>query len=97
LCATDKRAARDGRVVEELGHYDPEAKNENKVKIDRDRVRYWLSAGARPSPTVEQLLRHIGLDRKGNEVQPRPWPRKRKARKKPADEKAAGEAKPQKA
>ena len=84
LCATDRLKARDGRVLEELGHYDPEAKNPDKIKIHRERVRYWLSVGAQPSPTVEQLLRHIGLDRKGNEVQPRPWKKRRPQRKKAA-------------
>ena len=67
LCATDKRAARDGRVLEELGSYDPEAKNPDKVKVDRDRIRHWLTAGAVPSPTVAQLLRHVGMDADGSD------------------------------
>lgn len=94
LCATDKRAARDGRVLEELGSYDPEAKNPDKVKIDRDRVRHWLTAGAVPSPTVAQLLRHVGMDPKGNEVPPRPWKKRRRNRKKSAATAAAAEKKP---
>jgi len=94
LCATDQLRARDGRVLEELGSYDPEAKNENKLKIDRDRVRHWLGVGAQPSATVEQLLRHIGLDRKGNEVTPRPWQKKRVRRKKAAAEAGAEGAAP---
>jgi small subunit ribosomal protein S16 len=93
LCATDKRAARDGRVLEELGSYDPEAKNPDKVKIDRDRIRHWLTAGAVPSATVEQLLRHVGLDTKGNEVPPRPWKKRRRNRKKSAATAAAAEKK----
>lgn len=94
LCATDRLKARDGRVIEELGHYDPEAKNENKIKINRERVRYWLSVGAQPSKTVEQLLRHAGLDKKGDEVQPRPWKKKRVKRKKAAAEAGAEGASP---
>ena len=77
ICATDKRAARDGRVIEELGHYDPYLDNENKVAIHRDRVVHWLRQGAWPSKTVTELLGHLGLDAKGNEIPPRPWPKKK--------------------
>ena len=78
ICATDKRFARDGRNLEELGHYDPLLRDEDKVKISRDRIVHWLKAGATPSDTVAQLLAHLGLDVKGNEVPPKPW-RKKKA------------------
>jgi len=77
ICATDKRTARDGRVIEELGHYDPLVTDQDKVKIHRDRITFWLKKGATPSDTVAQLLRHLGLDRKGNEVPPKPWQKKR--------------------
>ena len=77
ICATDKRAARDGRVIEELGAYDPHAKNEEKVTLNRERVSHWLRAGAQPSATVGQLLAHVGIDPKGNEVAPKPWHKKR--------------------
>jgi len=76
LCATDRRTARDGRVIEELGHYDPHLDNENKVKVRRDRIVHWLKQGARPSKTVRELLGHLGLDAGGNEIPPKPWPRK---------------------
>ncbi len=96
ICATDRRAARDGRVVEELGHYDPYLDNEDKVKIRRDRVVHWLQHGAQPSKTVKELLGHLGLDAKGNEITPKPWPKKKgpppKAAERVAAEKAAAEA-----
>jgi small subunit ribosomal protein S16 len=98
ICATDKRAARDGRVVEELGHYDPHQDNEDKVKIHRDRVVHWLKHGAQPSKTVAELLGHLGLDAKGNEITPKPWPKKKqkapppKAAERVAAEKAEAEA-----
>jgi small subunit ribosomal protein S16 len=97
LCATDKRAARDGRVIEELGHYDPLKKNEDKVQIDRERVVHWLKAGAVPSKTVTELLAHLGLDAKGNEMPPRPWKRRKKKGPPPkaAERLAAEEAKPE--
>ena len=77
ICATDKRFARDGRNLEEVGHYDPLLRDEDKVKIHRDRVVHWLKAGATPSDTVAQLLAHLGLDVKGNEVPPKPWRKKK--------------------
>lgn len=97
ICATDKRTARDGRVIEELGAYDPHAKNEEKVTLNRERVSHWLRAGAQPSATVGQLLAHVGIDPKGNEVAPKPWPKKRTppppAAKKVAEAKAEAPAK----
>jgi len=92
ICATDKRAARDGRVIEELGSYDPQKPNQEKIQIDRERVKHWLKVGATPSETVAQLLGHAGIDGKGNEVQPRPWrKRKRQAPPPPAAQRIAEE------
>ena len=93
LCATDKRFARDGRVLEELGHYDPLAADAEKITLKRDRVAHWLKAGAQPSKTVMEMLRHLGMDTKGNEVPPKPW-RKKKSRKKKTDQAAKPEAAP---
>jgi len=67
---------------------DPCASNDRKVAIHRERVVHWLRLGAQPSETVEQLLAHSGLDRKGNEVAPRPW-RKKKTPPPPAAKKVA--------
>jgi small subunit ribosomal protein S16 len=101
ICATDKRFARDGRVLEELGHYDPLLGDQDKVKIHRDRVVHWLKAGARPSDTVGQFLSHLGLDVAGNEIPPKPWRKKKApppaalriaAQKKKAEEAAAAKA-----
>jgi small subunit ribosomal protein S16 len=65
LSAIDSRSPRDGRVVEELGHYDPCEKDQAKqfvVKLER--CRYWLDVGAIPSGTVSSLLKKNGLDHK---------------------------------
>jgi small subunit ribosomal protein S16 len=52
-------AARDGSFIEILGHYYPRTKPA-KVEVDRERVDYWLSKGARPSDTVRTLIaRHL--------------------------------------
>ena len=47
---------RDGRFVEVLGHYDPR-REPAVVKIDSERANYWISKGARPSETVQSLLK----------------------------------------
>jgi small subunit ribosomal protein S16 len=43
-------------MVEQVGHYNP-GKNPADVKIDKDRIQYWVSKGAQLSPTVKSLLK----------------------------------------
>jgi small subunit ribosomal protein S16 len=60
--AIEGRNPRDGRVIEELGCYDPIAKDpEKQFTIKQDRVEYWLSVGAIPSATVKNLLKKAGV------------------------------------
>jgi small subunit ribosomal protein S16 len=55
--AVDHRSPRDGKVLEELGYYDPTNKDKAKqVVIHKSRVEFWLKAGAQPSDTVKQML-----------------------------------------
>jgi small subunit ribosomal protein S16 len=62
VAAMDIRSPRDGRVIEELGFYDPLAKEDaRRVSLKRDRVEHWLSVGAQPSETVRSLLRQGGI------------------------------------
>ena len=62
LNAIDSRAPRDGRVIEELGLYDPLQKEPDKqISIKRERIEYWLSVGAQPSKTVASLLEKAGI------------------------------------
>ncbi len=59
VVVTEHREPRDGAFVEILGHYHPRTKPA-KVEINRERVNYWLSKGARPSDTVRTLIaRHL--------------------------------------
>jgi len=53
---TEKRTKRDGSFVEVVGYYDP-CRNPAVVKIDHERVNYWLQRGAQPSDTVRSLLK----------------------------------------
>jgi small subunit ribosomal protein S16 len=62
LSAMDTRRPRDGRSLEELGHYDPTNKDAGKqVTLNAERIRYWLSVGAQPTDTVRDLLRKNGI------------------------------------
>ena len=62
ISAVDSRRPRDGRVLEELGWYDPQAKTPDKqVSLNRERIEYWLSVGAQPTDTVRDLLRRHGI------------------------------------
>ena len=55
VVVADHREARDGGFVEILGNYYPRATPE-KLELNRERVDYWLSKGARPSDTVRTLI-----------------------------------------
>lgn len=54
----DKRDRRDGRYIERLGFYNPQARgNEQALRLDSDRVEYWLRQGAKPSDRVDALIK----------------------------------------
>jgi small subunit ribosomal protein S16 len=58
IVAIDHRQPRDGRIVEELGSYDPMVRNtDERVKLKPDRIKYWISVGAKPSERVATLLK----------------------------------------
>ena len=64
LNAIEKRAPRDGRVIEPLGWFDPMVQDPEKaVSLKPERIKYWLSQGAQPSDAVMDLLiRHDVVD-----------------------------------
>ncbi|MGD0840657.1 MAG: 30S ribosomal protein S16 [Candidatus Acidiferrales bacterium] len=51
----DKRRPRNGRFVEIVGTYDP-LKSPAEIKLDSERITYWLGRGAQPSDTVRSFL-----------------------------------------
>ena len=58
IVAIDSRQPRDGRVLEELGTYDPMVTNkENRVTLIADRIKYWMSVGALPSEKVGAIIK----------------------------------------
>lgn len=61
ICAVDRRAPRDGRVIEELGYYDPMCKEKDaRAVLKAERVDYWLGVGAQPSNRCAVLIRKYG-------------------------------------
>jgi small subunit ribosomal protein S16 len=62
LNAIESRNPRDGRIIEKLGHYDPIEKDASKqLVLNKERIEYWLGAGAIPSETVAELIARIGI------------------------------------
>ncbi|MDG2374785.1 MAG: 30S ribosomal protein S16 [Woeseiaceae bacterium] len=58
LVVTDSRNKRDGRYIERLGFFNPVGKQtEENLRIDLERMDYWIGQGARPSDRVKTLLK----------------------------------------
>lgn len=53
-------AARDGRFIESIGHYNPRT-DPPTIHIDRERALHWLRNGAQPSDAVAKMLRDLGI------------------------------------
>ncbi|WP_231993590.1 30S ribosomal protein S16 [Pseudobythopirellula maris] len=63
ICAMDKRSPRDGKVLEELGTYDPHVgETDARASLNKERIDYWLSVGAQPSENVAVLIKKYGTD-----------------------------------
>lgn len=60
VVAVDGRKKRDGEYIENLGYYNP-LTDPIDVKLNEERIIYWLGVGAQPSETVRSLLRHEGI------------------------------------
>ena len=63
LVVADSRAPRDGRIIEQVGTYNP-VSTPAEVKIDEELVMKWLKDGAKPSDTVKNLLSKEGIMKK---------------------------------
>src|SRR6056297_107647 len=63
IVAMDKRSPRDGRVIEELGTYDPMVpETDARVTLKGERVDYWLNVGAQPSDKAGVLIKKYGTN-----------------------------------
>src|SRR5687767_7871627 len=63
IVVTDARNARDGKFIERIGSYNPLLPKDSpeRVKLDADRARHWLSVGAKPSDRVHRFLDQAGV------------------------------------
>jgi small subunit ribosomal protein S16 len=63
ICAVDSRHPRDGRVLEELGTYDPMVSDTDaRALLKAERIAYWLGVGAQPSVKVNTLIKKYGAE-----------------------------------
>ena len=97
ICAMDRQTRRDGRAIEELGHYSPIDPEKGKhFVLNTERVVHWLSVGAQPSETVLSFIKEAGIDvaaaRRGEVAAPEAAPVEAVAAVAPAEE--AAEAAP---
>lgn len=60
VVVADSRAARDGRFIEVIGHYNP-LTNPPLIKIEAEKAVAWIKKGAQPSNTVKHLLARAGV------------------------------------
>ena len=60
VVVADQRSPRDGRILENIGFYNPTTDPET-FQIDAERATYWLSKGAQPSEGVARLLKKQGV------------------------------------
>ncbi|WP_435201341.1 30S ribosomal protein S16 [Qipengyuania sp. 902] len=93
IVVADSRASRDGKYLEQIGTYNPMLPKDSgeRVKLNEDRARHWLSVGATPSDRVHRFLDAAGI----LERAPKNNPKKGEpgeAAKERAEEKAAKEA-----
>ena len=90
IVAADSRMPRDGRFIEKLGTYNPllPKDSEERVKMDMDRVQYWLGQGAQPSDRISRMLEAAGVLEKKERSNPQKGEPGAKAKER-AEEKAA--------
>jgi small subunit ribosomal protein S16 len=88
IIVADAREKRDGRAIEEIGHYHPKD-DPSTISVNSERVQYWLRVGAQPTEPVAAILRVTG-DWQQFKGQPAPEPMKVAAPK--PDKKAVFEA-----
>ena len=66
IVAADSRSPRDGRFIERLGHFNPllPKDQEDRLKLDMDKVKSWLAKGAQPSDRVMRFLDAAGVKKR---------------------------------
>jgi small subunit ribosomal protein S16 len=70
VCVMDARTPRDGRVLEEVGYYDPMvAETDARAILNGERINYWIGVGAQPSDKVSVLIKKYGVNGTHREAQ----------------------------
>ena len=90
IVAADSRMPRDGRFIEKLGTYNPllAKDSEDRVKMDAERVAYWIGQGAQPTDRVARMLEAAGVKEKTERSNPKKGTPGKKAKAR-VEEKAA--------
>ncbi|MEP1522139.1 MULTISPECIES: 30S ribosomal protein S16 [Ascidiaceihabitans] len=90
IVAADSRMPRDGRFIEKLGTYNPllPKDSEERVKMNMERVQYWLGEGAQPTDRIARMLEAAGVKEKVERNNPKKGTPHKKAQDR-AEEKAA--------
>jgi small subunit ribosomal protein S16 len=90
IVVSDSRSPRDGRFIEKVGSYNPMLPSEHadRVRLQEDRIKHWLSEGALATERVAKFLGRAGV----TEMPPIPERPKQSAPKKKAQERAAAAA-----
>ena len=72
IVASDSRMPRDGRFIEKLGTYNPllAKDDENRVKMDLDRIKHWMGLGAQPTDRVARFLDKAGIIKRTAKMNP---------------------------
>ena len=93
IVVADIRAPRDGRFIEKVGSYNPmlPKDSEDRIKLDVERIQYWLGTGAKPTDRVHRFLDAAGLLRREARNNPKKAQLGRKAQER-LDAKKAAEA-----
>lgn len=89
IVAADSRMPRDGRFIEKLGTYNPllAKDDENRIKMNLERVQHWIGLGAQPTDRVARFLEAAGVVAKTTRNNPKAAEPGKKAKAR-ADEKA---------
>ncbi len=82
VIVADSRMPRDGRFIEVVGHYNPQA-DPSVVEIDEEKAVKWLANGAQPTQTVEKLLRIAGVRKEFEKSSKKKQKKPKKKEKKP--------------
>lgn len=59
IVVADSRSPRDGRIIEQIGTYDPMTKP-STIVVDQEKVEKWIKNGAKPTDTVKKLIENAG-------------------------------------